>query len=97
METEGERDSFLEYYVYEKLEEYIMEEKGNKYHVIVGGNFNTDYTEGSRMTMMMKRVKLIDIALTPEKETAATFREGGMALDIIWVSERFEKMVTEFR
>ena len=53
-----------------------MEANKKKYHVIHGGNFNKDYTEGSKMTMMMKRVKLIDIALTPEKETPATFREG---------------------
>ena len=96
MESESRKERGLEYYFYDRVDEYFTEAR-TYFHIIVGGNFNDDHREGSRMTKWMIIMFILNITSPPDEENPATFRGGKRTIYHILVTEGLLETVILFR
>lgn len=66
------------------------------YATIVGGDFNNDNTDQSKMTMTLQPSGYVNITSPTGENTPATFKHSKRTLDHIWVSSALAPLITRY-
>ena len=54
--------------------------------MIIGGDFNDEHAEGTKMTAAMEKLGMVNITSPPRETTPPTYSRGKRTLDHIWVT-----------
>ena len=92
----GKRGGTVDDYFYEKLTKEVERARKMKMEVIIGGDFNEEQSQKSRMSRELEGFGLINITSPPTGPTPPTFKGGKKTLDHIWVSGRLSSLTTGY-
>ena len=81
-------------YFYETIRQKVMEDAGDGYMTIIGGDFNEDNLDKGEMAKTLKELALVNITSPKDESTPATHASGTKTIDHIWISKGLTGSVT---